>query len=126
MKEVLNVLYQSNDNYAPITGVSLTSLLINSKDIEEINVYVLDDKISAKNIKKLKKTCEKFKRNIYIIDTDKILHKLKDELKVAPLNFSFQYSFVKNLEMPISSIIVCIPSFQLSQYPPFSSIAWFN
>ena len=109
MKEVLNVLYQSNDNYAPITGVSLTSLLINNKDIEEINVYVLDDKISAKNIKKLKKTCEKFKRNIYIIDTDKILHKLKDELKVAPFKGTYTTYFklmaIKDLKIKGDTIL---------------------
>ena len=90
---ILNILYQSNDNYASITGVSLTSLLMNNKDIEEINIYILNDNISEANITKMKKTCESFSRNIFIIDTEKILHKLRDELKVSPFKGTYTTYF---------------------------------
>lgn len=39
-KKILNILYQSNDNYAPITGVSMTSLFENNKKLDEINIYL--------------------------------------------------------------------------------------
>lgn len=93
MKSILNVLYQSNDNYAPITGVSLTSLLMNNKDIDEINVYLLNDNISNDNIKKLKKTCKNYKRKLIIVDTEKILKKLRDDLKVSPFKGTYTTYF---------------------------------
>lgn len=90
--EVLNVLYQSNDNYASITGVSLTSLLENNKDIDEINIYLLNDSISKTNINKFKKVIKKYNRNIYIIDSSDILKKLKD-LNVSPFKGTYTTYF---------------------------------
>ena len=48
----LNILYQCDDNYAPYTGVSMSSLFRRNKNIEEINIYILDDGISEENKKK--------------------------------------------------------------------------
>lgn len=56
--KTLNILYQSNDYYAPITGVSMTSLMENNKDIDELNFYILDDKISDNNKNKMKQICQ--------------------------------------------------------------------
>ena len=93
MKRILNVLYQSNDNYAPITGVSMTSLLMNNTDLDEINIYVLDDNISKNNLKKMEDTCSKYKRKLILIDTEKILKKLRDDLKVAPFKGTYTTYF---------------------------------
>ena len=41
MDKILNVLYQSDNNYADLTGVSITSLFENNKHLDEINVYIL-------------------------------------------------------------------------------------
>jgi Lipopolysaccharide biosynthesis proteins, LPS:glycosyltransferases len=88
----LNILYQSSDYYAPITGVSLLSLLENNKDIEVINTYLLDDSISEENKQKLKSICDKYGRNICIIDTKETLKELK-ALKVKPFNNSYTTYF---------------------------------
>ena len=94
MKEnIINILYQSNDNYAPITGVSMTSLFENNKDLDEINVYVLNDNISDKNIEKMEETAKKYKRNLYIVNTDNILKKLRDDLKVSPFKGTYTTYF---------------------------------
>ena len=93
MKNILNVLYQTNDNYAPITGVSMTSLFENNKDLDEINVFVLNDNISNKNIDKMKKTAKKYKRYIEIIDTEDILKRLRDDLKVSPFKGTYTTYF---------------------------------
>ena len=89
---ILNVLYQSNDNYASITGVSITSLFENNKDLDEINIIILDDKISKENIDKFKELGKKYKRNISFINSDEILKKLK-ELKVAPFKGTYTTYF---------------------------------
>lgn len=102
MRKTLNVLYQSNDSYAAITGVSMTSLLINNEDIDEINIIVLDDKISKQNKRRMKLVCDKYHRTITFIDTDEILKTLKN-LKVAPFKNTYTTYFklfaIKNLNL---------------------------
>lgn len=92
MKKILNVLYQSSNEYAVVTGVSITSLLYNNKNINEINIYLLNDNISSENQKKLKELCNNYNRNLFLINTDKILKKLK-ELKVVPFRGAYTTYF---------------------------------
>lgn len=82
-KEILEVLYQCDDNYATLTGVSMVSLLENNKDISEINVTLLDDNISEENIARLKKAVEGYGRKLTIVETQQIKQKLID-LQVTP------------------------------------------
>lgn len=102
METILNVLYQSNDNYAAITGVSMTSLMENNKDLDEINIYVLNDNISKTNIEKMQKCCNDYNRNLILVDTKEILQHLKD-LNVAPFKNTYTTYFklmaIKNLKM---------------------------
>lgn len=74
---ILNILYQTDDNYAPIAGVSMTSLLSNNTHIDEINIYMLDNGISSENIEKYKALCADYGRNIEIIDTAPVIEKIK-------------------------------------------------
>lgn len=92
MKKILNVLYQSDNNYADLTGVSITSLFENNKHLDEINVYILNDNINEKNINKLKELENNYNRNIFIIDTTHILKKLK-ELNVEPYKGTYTTYF---------------------------------
>ena len=92
MKKILNVLYQSSNEYAVITRVSITSLLYNNKKINEINIYLLNDNISSENQKKIKKLCSIYNRNLFFINTNKILKKLK-ELKVTPYGGAYTTYF---------------------------------
>ena len=50
--KILNVLYQTDDNYAPIAGVSMTSLFETNRHLDEIHVYMLDDGIYGENLEK--------------------------------------------------------------------------
>lgn len=72
------MLYQCDDNYAPYTGVSMSSLFRRNEKIEEINVYILDDGISEENKKKLVTTAEKYRRRIEFIPTEDIVKYIKD------------------------------------------------
>ena len=84
----LNVLYQSDDFYAPQTGVSITSLLENNKDFEEITIFLLDDQIERHNLEKLQKVVDSYGRKLSIISTRKIKDKLI-ELDVIPYKGSY-------------------------------------
>lgn len=78
MKDELNLVWASDDNYAFLAGVSLTSVLINNQDYEIINVWILDDNISMKEKEQLKSCVARFDRNIAFIDTQKSLEKIKN------------------------------------------------
>ena len=109
MSKILNVLYQSNDYYAPITGVSATSLMINNHDLDEINIYLLNDEISDENLEKFKDACADYGRNLTIIDTQEILVKLRDELKVSPFKGTYTTYFkliaISSLELPTDRVL---------------------
>lgn len=57
----MNVLLASDDNYAPLLGVTIYSLLENNKkDFNKINIFILDGGISEKNKNKIDKICDGF------------------------------------------------------------------
>lgn len=91
-KTQLNILYQSNDSYAAITGVSMYSLFKNNTDIDELTIYLLNDGISNQNIKKFKKLCKQYNRTIHIIDSKKILEKVK-EFNLVPYKGTYTTYF---------------------------------
>lgn len=92
MKQTLNILYQSNDYYGVVTGVSMTSLMENNKNIDTINFFILDDKISEQNKQKMTAVCKQYGRAITFINTDEILRTLK-RLKVAPFKNTYTTYF---------------------------------
>ena len=91
-KTKLNILYQSNDSYAAITGVSMYSLFKNNTDIDELTVYLLDDGISKENLNKFKKLGKEYNRQINIIDSKEILKKVK-EFNLVPYKGTYTTYF---------------------------------
>lgn len=78
MKQCLNVLYQTSNMYVPYAGVSIISLLINNKDINDICIYYLSEKITKKNKIKLQSMVNDYGRKIIFIDTNDIIKQLED------------------------------------------------
>lgn len=74
----MNILYASDNNYAPIAGISITSLFENNRDIEQIHVWYLVDNISQDNIDKLQKTADKYHRVITFLNVEHSLEKIKE------------------------------------------------
>lgn len=104
MKNTLNVLYQSNDYYGVVTGVSMTSLMENNKDIDTINFFILDDKISKQNKQKMLAVCKQYGRVITFVNTDEILMTLK-RLKVHPFKntYTTYFKLIALNELPIKT-----------------------
>lgn len=69
----LNVLYCCDDNYVPYATVSACSLLANNKNFETINIYVILDKVSEDNRKKLYEQINLYQANFFPIDADEIV-----------------------------------------------------
>ncbi len=74
--KILNVLYQSDNNYAMVTGVSIVSLLENNQHLDQINIFLINDGISDLNIEKIKRLVDRFDRNLSVIDSTPIKEKL--------------------------------------------------
>lgn len=71
----LDVMYQSSNLYAPMAGVSITSLLENNRHFDEINIYILDDGISEENKKRFHALSQKYSRPIRFINAADISKK---------------------------------------------------
>ena len=86
----------------------MVSLFENNKDIEEIIIYLLNDDISDKNIRKIKGTCKKYGRELIVIETGVILKRLKD-LGVAPFKGTYTTYFklfaIKSLDLPTGRVL---------------------
>lgn len=83
-KRVLDVLYQSNDAYAMVSGISMVSLLENNQHLDEINVHYLNYKITAENVKNLQSIAKRYQNaTLQFIDAEKYHEALK-ELGVMP------------------------------------------
>lgn len=56
------IVYASDDKFAEILGISIISLFENSKDMQEIIIYILDSGISLINKEKIEFIFKKYKR----------------------------------------------------------------
>lgn len=77
-----HIVYASDDRFAEILGVSLVSLFENSKNMEEITVYILDSGISKENKQKLFSVCEHYKRVGMFIPATNISEKMSMNVKL--------------------------------------------
>lgn len=59
---IAHVVYASDDGFAEILGVSLVSLFKSSKDMDEIQVYILDSGISDINRRRIEEVCTRYHR----------------------------------------------------------------
>lgn len=65
MKEgTAHIIYAASDPFAEMLGVSLVSLLYNSRDMDKIYIYVLDCGISDQNRSRLNRICARFKHRL--------------------------------------------------------------
>ncbi|MBQ7832742.1 MAG: hypothetical protein IJ336_04095, partial [Lachnospiraceae bacterium] len=68
MDSHINVLYQCDNNYAPFMGVSLTSLLMNNVELENLHIFLLGKDLSIENMQKIQRTCDEYGRKIIFLD----------------------------------------------------------
>lgn len=60
---IAHIVYASDNMFAEILGVSLVSLYENSRDMEDIIVYILDSDITENNKEKLLSICRTYQRS---------------------------------------------------------------
>lgn len=84
-----NIVYATNDKYAPYLGVSLLSFLKNNKETENINIFIINSDISDQNKNKLKNLCKNFQTKLTFISMQKVKEKIN------------KYSFTSNYPFEI-------------------------
>lgn len=108
MSKILNVMYQSDNNYAPQTGVSITSLFENNKHFDSINIFLLNDNIAEDNLQRLSELCTAYNRNLNIVDTTHILSTLID-LGVEPFRGTYTTYFkllaISEVDLPTDRLL---------------------
>lgn len=64
----MNIVYSSSNSYAEIAGTSIMSLFENNKDIDNINLFIIDNGISDSNKKNLIRISNKYNRKITFLN----------------------------------------------------------
>ena len=99
----LNVLYSTDENYARHCAASLYSLLENNKEIEQINVYIIENKLSNLSKEKINDITKKFNRNLEFLELEKFCCKFDKNN-----NYSMSYYarlFLSNLPNNMETLL---------------------
>lgn len=96
----LNLLYQFNEKYVPYAGVSITSVIYNNQNAEEINIYVLGEEISGASEEKLRQTVRSFQRNLFFLDSESLIQKMK-ELDMP----TYRGSYAANMRLFLDEVL---------------------
>lgn len=100
----MNIVYSASDLYSSLAGISLTSLLMNNMDVEDIDIIILDNKISTENKEKMTMTAEKFGRNIRFVPLAESLKKAKINIQkwnISTFGRLFEASSLPDLDKVI-------------------------
>ena len=74
----INVIYQFNEKYVPYAGVSMTSLLINNRYEDAVNIYVLGEGLSNESVAMIRELVEGYDRKVYFPETFPLLERFRD------------------------------------------------
>lgn len=84
----MNVVYSCSDSFSPITGVAIQSLLHNNTDVEELNVFLIENNISQENKEKFNKLAKMYNRSLYILPNPDLNQIAGLEINIGRWNIS--------------------------------------
>lgn len=84
----MNIMYSSSDSYAFLTGISVLSLLENNKTCDAIHIYIMDNRISEENRKKLTDVVNSYDRQISFVPMPDMKKLTGQELDTRRWNIS--------------------------------------
>ncbi len=88
----MNIIFSSDDNYAPLLGVAIYSLLENNKSYKgKINIYILDRNISKINKERMNSVASPYESKIYFINTEEIHKKLCEYINLEVRSMATWY-----------------------------------
>ncbi len=78
-EDFINIAYCCSDLFSEVCAVSIVSLFENNKHLNEINVYILEDRISEKNKKRFQDIACQYGRKITLVSMPMPNHFYHDE-----------------------------------------------
>lgn len=93
----INLVFASDNNYAQHTAVAMTSILLNTKNPQNIKYFLIDDEINTDNRVKIKETVEKLSGKIEFV-------KIKNN-KLADCYVSGELSRASYFRLDIANIL---------------------
>lgn len=84
----MNIIYSTSDLYSELAAISIASVLENSKDMDEINVYVIDKGISELHKQWMQNLVDSYERNLVIIPNLDIEEIVKTKMNVGRWHIS--------------------------------------
>lgn len=79
-RDILNLVWATDENYVFLTGVSMTSVLMNNKDIEIIQIWILSDCLCEESKQLLRECASEYGRETFFIDVNE---KLKELIEIG-------------------------------------------
>lgn len=83
-----NICYATDENYARNVGVSIISLFEKNKDLEQIDVYIIEDNLKNETKKIIKNIGKEFDRNIEFIECEELCGNLHINVDFPKAAFS--------------------------------------
>lgn len=99
----LNVMYSTDENYARYCGTSIYSLFDNNKDIEKINIFVVEDNVKEKTKNIFFDMAKKFNRNLKFINIDDVCNEFSKNNNFPKA--AFARLFAENIDENIDKIL---------------------
>lgn len=87
----MNIVYSASDLYSQIAGISILSMLENNQNVKDIQIFLIDNKISQKNKNKLEDVVKSFGRKITFISPLNIEQLSSTNINVGRWNISTFY-----------------------------------
>ncbi len=73
----LDVIYQFNEKYVPYAGVSMTSLFVNNRDVDTVNVYVLGEGLSSESCDMICEMADKYGAHVIFPETQLLINRFR-------------------------------------------------
>ncbi|MDO4939104.1 MAG: glycosyltransferase family 8 protein [Lachnospiraceae bacterium] len=75
----MNIVFVSNESYAPQLAASMCSVLYNNRSEEILDIYVISTGLAVKSIKSLNSLCSSYGRKLTVLDLNDISKRLDSE-----------------------------------------------
>lgn len=87
----MNIVYATSDLYSEPALVSIKTLLMNNVDVDEINIYYIENNVSEENKKLLIDLVKEYKRNIKFLPMCDNYPKLSGLMRTNSIVYSYCY-----------------------------------
>lgn len=104
----MNVVYHCTDNYAFITGTSIVSIFENCKDMDEINIFIIENGFKDETKEKYNRLAEKYGRKMFFISMPDVNKEYKlglTSIKKKWLFDSYSRLFLDTILPPLDRVL---------------------